>query len=55
MVNATSRVAEVLPVAQMLRADLALSDVAMVAVLDARFGRTPDLMPPVDAILAKPG
>jgi two-component system phosphate regulon response regulator PhoB len=55
MVNATSRVAEVCAVAQVLRADLALSDVAMVAVLDARFGRTPDLLAAgFDAILAKP-
>lgn len=55
MVNATARIAEVCAVAQAVRADLALSDVAMIAVLEARVGRTPDLMSAgFDAILAKP-
>jgi len=55
MVNATSRVAEVCAVAQTLRADLALSDLAMVAVLEARVGRPPDLLTcGFDAVLAKP-
>jgi DNA-binding Lrp family transcriptional regulator len=55
MVNATARVAEVCAVAQALRADLALSDLAMVAVLEARVGRAPDLLAAgFDAILAKP-
>ena len=55
MVNATARVAEVCAVAQAVRADLALSDVAMIAVLEARVGRAPDLMSAgFDAILAKP-
>ena len=55
MVNATSRVAEVCAVAQTLRADLALSDLAMVAVLEARVERPPDLLTAgFDAVLAKP-
>jgi CheY-like chemotaxis protein len=55
MVNATSRVAEVCAVAQALRADLALADLAMVAVLEARVGREPDLLAAgFDAVLAKP-
>lgn len=55
MVNATARVAEVCAVAQAVRTDLALSDVAMIAVLEARVGRTPDLMiAGFDEILAKP-
>ena len=55
MVNATARVAEACAVAQALRADLALSDVAMVAVLDVRVGRPPDLLAAgFDAVLAKP-
>jgi len=55
MVNATARVAEVCAIAQALRADLALSDLAMVAVLEARVGRPPDLLAAgFDAILAKP-
>src|SRR4029078_13273274 len=55
MVNATSRVAEVYAVAQTLRADLALSDLAMVAVLEARVGAAPDLLTcGFDDVLAKP-
>jgi hypothetical protein len=55
MVNATARVAEVCAVAQAVRADLALSDVAMVAVLETRVGRNPDLTSAgFDAVLAKP-
>jgi CheY-like chemotaxis protein len=55
MVNATSRVAEVCAIAHALRADLALSDLAMVAVLEARVGRVPDLLTAgFDAVLAKP-
>jgi CheY-like chemotaxis protein len=55
LVNATARIAEVCAVAQALRADLALSDLAMVAVLEARIGRAPDLLSAgFDAILAKP-
>ncbi|HSS01075.1 MAG TPA: response regulator [Kofleriaceae bacterium] len=55
MVNATSRVAEVCAVAQTLRADLALADLAMVAVVEARVGRRPDLLNcGFDAVLAKP-
>lgn len=55
MVNATARVAEVCAVAQAMRTDHALADVAMIAVLDARVGRTPDLMSAgFDAVLAKP-
>jgi CheY-like chemotaxis protein len=55
MVNATSRVAESCAVAQALRADLALSDVAVIAVLEARVGRPPDLLAAgFDAVLAKP-
>jgi CheY-like chemotaxis protein/DNA-binding Lrp family transcriptional regulator len=55
MVNATARVAEVCAVAQALRADLALSDLAMVAVVEARAARTPDLITAgFDAIHAKP-
>jgi CheY-like chemotaxis protein len=59
MVNASSHVAEVCAVAQALRADLALSDVAMVAVLEARVAasshRPPELLSAgFDAVLAKP-
>lgn len=55
VVNATSRVAEVCAVAQALRGDLGLSDLAMVAVLEARVGRPPDLLTcGFDAVLAKP-
>ena len=55
MVNATARVAEVCAVAQAVRADLGLADVAMIAVLEARVGRTPELMSAgFDAVLAKP-
>jgi CheY-like chemotaxis protein len=55
VVNATSRIAAVCAVAQVLRADLALADLAMVAVLEARVRRTPDLLAAgFDAILAKP-
>lgn len=55
VVNATSRVAEVCAVAQVLRADLALADLAMVAVVEARVRRAPDLLAAgFDAILAKP-
>jgi CheY-like chemotaxis protein len=55
MVNATARVAEVCAVAQAVRTDVALSDVAMIAVFEARVGRTPDLMSAgFDAIFAKP-
>ncbi|HEY0479654.1 MAG TPA: response regulator [Kofleriaceae bacterium] len=55
LVNATSRVAEVCAVAQALRADPALSDLAMIAVLEARVGRPPDLLAAgFDAVLAKP-
>jgi len=55
MVNATSQVAEVCAVAQALRADLALSDLAMVAVVEARVGRATDLLSAgFDAVLAKP-
>lgn len=55
MVNASSRIAEVCAVAQALRADLALSDVAMVAVLEARGSQPPDLLAAgFDAVLAKP-
>ena len=55
MVNATARIAEVCAVAQAVRTDLALSDIAMIAVLEARVSRTPDLMSAgFDAILAKP-
>lgn len=55
LVNATSRVAEVCAVAQALRADPALSDLAMIAVLEARVGRPPDLVAAgFDAVLAKP-
>jgi len=55
VVNATSRVAEVCAVAQVLRADLGLADLAMVAVLEARVRRPPDLLAAgFDAILAKP-
>jgi CheY-like chemotaxis protein len=55
VVNATSRVAEVCAVAQVLRADLAHSDLAMVAVLEARVGQPPDLLNSgFDAVLAKP-
>jgi len=55
VVNATARVAQVCAIAQALRADLALADLAMVAVLDARVRRAPDLLAAgFDAILAKP-
>lgn len=55
MVNATARVAEVCAVAHAVRTDLALSDVAMIAVLEARVSRPPDLLAAgFDAILAKP-
>jgi hypothetical protein len=55
VVNATARVAEVCAVAHAVRTDLTLSDVAMIAVLEARVGRTPDLMSAgFDAVLAKP-
>ena len=55
MVNATARVADVCAVAQAMRTDLALADVAMIAVLEARVGPTPDLMSAgFDAVLAKP-
>jgi CheY-like chemotaxis protein len=55
MVNATSRTAEVCAVAQAVRADLALADVAVIAVLEVRVDRTPDLMSGgFDAILNKP-
>jgi DNA-binding Lrp family transcriptional regulator len=55
MVNATARVAEVCAVAHAVRTDLALSDVAMIAVLEARVARPPDLLAAgFDAILAKP-
>jgi CheY-like chemotaxis protein len=55
MVNASSRIAEVCAVAQALRADLALSDVAMVAVLEARGSQPSDLLAAgFDAVLAKP-
>jgi CheY-like chemotaxis protein len=55
MVNATSRIPEVCAVAQALRADLSLSDLAMVAVLEARVGPPAALLSAgFDAILAKP-
>jgi CheY-like chemotaxis protein len=55
MVNATARVTDVCAVAQAVRADLGLADVAMIAVLEARVGPTPDLMSAgFDAVLAKP-
>ncbi|HEY6175327.1 MAG TPA: hypothetical protein VIX73_12810, partial [Kofleriaceae bacterium] len=55
MVNASSRLAEVCAVAQALRADLALSDIAVVAVLEARVSQPPDLLAAgFDAVLAKP-
>lgn len=55
MVNATDHVAESCAVAQALRADHALADVAVVAVLEARVARPPDLLTAgFDAVLAKP-
>jgi CheY-like chemotaxis protein len=55
MVNATARVAEVCAVAHAVRTELGLSDVAMIAVLEARVVRPPDLLAAgFDAILAKP-
>ena len=55
LVNATSRVAEACGVAQALRADLALSDLAMIAVIEARVTRPPELLAAgFDAVLAKP-
>lgn len=55
VVNATERIAEVCAVAHAVRTDLALSDVAMIAVLEARVGRPPDLLSAgFDAVLAKP-
>jgi CheY-like chemotaxis protein len=55
MVNATARVPEVCAVAQALRADLALSDLAMIAVLEARVDRSPELLAAgFDAVLGKP-
>jgi CheY-like chemotaxis protein len=55
LVNATARVAEVCAVAQAVRADLGLADVAMIAVLETRVGPTPELMSAgFDAVLAKP-
>ena len=55
MVNATERLAESCAVAQALRADLALADVAVIAVLEARVTRPPDLLAAgFDAVLAKP-
>lgn len=55
IVNATSRVAEACAAARALRADLALSDLAMVAVVEARAAAGPDLVSAgFDAVLAKP-
>jgi DNA-binding response OmpR family regulator len=55
LVNATSHVAEVRAVAHALRAEQALADVAMVAVLEARGHRTPDLLEAgFDAVFTKP-
>ncbi|HEX3766639.1 MAG TPA: response regulator [Kofleriaceae bacterium] len=55
VVNATARVAEVCAVAHAVRTDLALSDVAMIALIEARVGRPPDLLAAgFDAVLAKP-
>ncbi|HMG21595.1 MAG TPA: response regulator [Kofleriaceae bacterium] len=55
MVNATARVREACAVAQALRGDRALADLAMVAVVDPRASRAPDLLAAgFDAVLAKP-
>lgn len=55
LVNATARVAEVCEVAHALRGDLALSDLAMVAVVEPRTVAAPDLVAAgFDAVLAKP-
>jgi len=55
MLNATARVAEACAVAQVLRKDLALPDLAIVAVLEPRVGPAPDLLTAgFDAVLTKP-
>lgn len=55
LVNATARIPEVCAVAHALRADLAFPDLAMIAVLEARVDRTPELLAAgFDAILGKP-
>jgi len=55
MINATARIAEVCAVAHAVRSDLALADVAMVAVVEARVGRPPELLSAgFDAVVAKP-
>ncbi|HET7500288.1 MAG TPA: response regulator [Kofleriaceae bacterium] len=55
LINATAHIAEACAVAHALRRDLALSDLAMVAVVEPRTVPPPDLVAAgFDAVLAKP-